>query len=165
MLCGIWIAFQIINRARLFHWSFLSPPLIIWSRLFIILPDVGNAHIWVKPVHLVLELAVTETQAKAGRPAHFVNVQNLLDDPLQKKCYIYYEIHTSFNPLFSWFIYKVTVKIKKFNLATISAMDNWISFHFHHQYYLLINKLNQNFLQVLLSMEVDLVKPINFPIT
>lgn len=35
-------------------------------------------------MHLVLELAVTETQAKAGRPAHFVNVQNLLDDPLQK---------------------------------------------------------------------------------
>lgn len=65
----------------------LSPPLVIWSRLLIFLPDVGHAHIWVEPVHLVPELAVAETQAKAGRPADFVDVQNLLDDPLkgQKK--------------------------------------------------------------------------------
>lgn len=61
----------------------LLPPLVVWSRLLIFLPDVGHAHIWVEPVHLVPELAVAETQTKAGRPADFVDVQNLLDDPLE----------------------------------------------------------------------------------
>ncbi len=67
------------------HTHLLSPPLLVWSRLLIILSDVGHAHIWVEPVHLLSGLAVAETQAKTRRPAHFVDVQNLLDDSLKTK--------------------------------------------------------------------------------
>lgn len=65
------------------HNRFLSPPLLRWSRLFVFLPHVGNAHFRVKPVNLVSELAVAQTQPKTRCKAHFVDVQNLLDDSLE----------------------------------------------------------------------------------
>lgn len=65
------------------HNHFLSPPLLSWSRLFVFLPHVGNAHFGVKPVNLVSELAITQTQPKTWCKAHFVDVQNLLDDSLE----------------------------------------------------------------------------------
>ena len=62
-----------------------SPPLFLRLWLFVVLSDVGHAQIWVEPVDLVCWLAVGEAQAEAGRPAHFVDVQNLLDDSLEEE--------------------------------------------------------------------------------
>jgi len=39
----------------------------------------------VEPVHLIPGLAVAEAEAETGRPAHFVDVQNLLNDSLKIK--------------------------------------------------------------------------------
>lgn len=79
------------------HSLLLSPPLLVWSCLFIILSDVGHAHIGVEPVHLLSGLAVAETQAKTRRPAHFVDIQNLLDDSLETKSERFYCVYLSIN--------------------------------------------------------------------
>lgn len=61
-----------------------SPPLILWVAALISLPYVRDAHVRVEPVNLAC-LQMAEPQAKTRNTPHFVDVHNLLNDPLKIK--------------------------------------------------------------------------------